>query len=149
MAEAEADRAAALGWLAGGLPGIAADRVVVCPGVQGALTVLLTTLTRPGDLICAEDLTYPGIIAAAGQFGLRLRGVPLDRDGMDPAAFAEICAAETPRLLYCTPTLHNPTAATMPGERRAALVAIARRHGVVIVEDDIYGPLPEDGPPPL
>lgn len=148
-AEVEADRAAGLRWLAGRLAGATADRLVVCPGVQGALTALLTTLARPGDLICAEDLTYPGIIAAAGQFGLRLKGVPIDRDGIDPDAFADICAREMPRLLYCTPTLHNPTAATMPAARRQALVAVARRHGIAIVEDDIYGPLLTDGPPPL
>lgn len=149
VAEAEADRAAGLRWLAGRLPGVTAERVVVCPGVQGALTALLTTLTRPGDLICAEDLTYPGIVAAAGQFGLRLKGVAIDRDGIDPDAFADICATQMPRLLYCTPTLHNPTTATMPRARREALVAVARRHGVAIVEDDIYGPLLGDGPPPL
>jgi len=147
--EAEADRAAGIGWLAGRLPGAGADRVVVCPGVQGALTALLTSLTRPGDLICAEDLTYPGIIAAAGQFGLRLKGVAVDRDGIDPDAFADLCATQAPRLLYCSPTLHNPTTAVMPLARRQALVAVARRHGVAIVEDDIYGPLLADGPPPL
>lgn len=148
-ADLEADRAAGLSWLAGRLPGLDASRLLVCPGVQGALAVLLTTLTRPGDLICAEDLTYPGIIAAAGQFGLRLKGVPLDRDGIDPDAFADLCASQPPRLLYCMPTLHNPTTAVMPAARREALVAVARRYGVAIVEDDIYGPLLADGPPPL
>ncbi len=148
-AEAEADRAAGVRWLAGRLPGLQPDRLVVCPGVQGALTALLTTLTRPGDLICAEDLTYPGIIAAAGQFGLRLKGVAIDRDGIDPDSFADLCATQPPRLLYCNPTLHNPTTALMPAARREALAAVARRYGVAIIEDDIYGPLLADGPPPL
>jgi hypothetical protein len=56
---------------------------------------------------------------------------------------------QMPRLLYCTPTLHNPTTATMPVARREALVAVARRYGVAIVEDDIYAPLLTDGPPAL
>lgn len=148
-AEAEADRAAGVRWLAGRLPGLDPARIIVCPGVQGALTALLTTLTRPGDLICAEELTYPGVIAAAGQFGLRLKGVAMDGEGIDPDAFAALCATAPPRLLYCNPTLHNPTTAVTPVARREALVAIARRYGVAIVEDDIYGPLLTDGPLPL
>ncbi|HYG85365.1 MAG TPA: PLP-dependent aminotransferase family protein [Azospirillum sp.] len=143
------DRAAGAFWLRRRLPGLAAERVVVCPGTQGALLALLTALARPGDVVCAEALTYPGFKAVAAQLGLRVVGVPMDADGIDSEALRSVLAEHRPKALYCTPTFHNPTTATMPLERRQAVVAAAREHGVPIIEDDIYGLLPAESPPPL
>lgn len=147
--DAREDRAAGVRWLAGRLPGLPVERILVTPGTQGALLALLTALTRPGDTVCAEALAYPGFRAIAGQLGLRVVGVPMDADGLDPEALRHALAAHRPKALYCTPTLHNPTTATMPLERREAVVAAAREHGVAIIEDDVYGPLPAASPPPL
>jgi DNA-binding transcriptional MocR family regulator len=66
-----------------------------------------------------------------------------------PEAFDVACRKEKPKALYCTPTLQNPTTATMSIERREAVVAIARSHNVFIIEDDAYGMLPRQAPPPL
>ena len=142
-----ADREAGVQWLRGRLPDVTADRIALCPGTQGALLALLTALARPGDAVCAEALTYPGFKAVARQLGLTVLGAPMDADGLDPDALRTLFAAHRPKLLYCMPTLHNPTTATMPLERREAVAAVAREFGVAIVEDDIYGPLAPDGPP--
>ena len=136
-------------WLAPRLPDIPAERLLVTPGTQGALLALLAALTRPGDTVCAEALTYPGFKAIAGQLGLRIVGVPMDADGIDPDALRHAFSEHRPKALYCIPTFHNPTTATMPLERRHAVVAAARDHGVPIIEDDIYGPLPDNAQPPL
>lgn len=147
------DRQAGARWLGKRLPDLAAgrhaERVVVSPGTQSALLALLTMLARPGDVVCAESLTYPGFRAIAGQLGLRVVGAAMDGQGLDPDAFAAVCAAHAPKALYCTPTLHNPTVATLPQERRDAIAAIARRHGVPVIEDDIYGVLPRNAPAPI
>jgi len=147
------DKAAGVLWLQDRMPGITADRLTLCPGTQGALLALLTLLARPGDTVCAEALTYPGFKAVARQVGLSVVGVPMDRDGLDPQALRAVFERHRPKLLYCMPTLHNPTTATMPLERREAVITLAREFGVCIVEDDIYGPLIEagngSGPPPL
>jgi len=145
----QAFQEAGVHWLSGRLPGLAADRVLVAPGTQGALTAALIALTKPGDTICTELLTYPGIRSLALHLGLRLVGAPMDGDGLDPDAFDALCRRETPKVLYCTPTHHNPTTATMPRERRQAIADLARQHGVTIVEDDVYGRLPADSPPPI
>jgi DNA-binding transcriptional MocR family regulator len=149
----EEDRAAGAHWLSRrlGSPDIAPDagRIVVCPGTQSALLALLSMLTRPGDTVCTEALTYPGFKAIAGQLGLRVVGVAMDGDGLDPDALRAAVEAHAPKALYCTPTLHNPTTATLPAGRRAAIAAIARDHGLPIIEDDIYGVLPQDAPPPI
>ncbi len=143
------ERAAGAQWLRDRLPNLPVERVLVTPGTQGALLALLTTLARPGDTVCAEALTYPGFRAVAAQLGLRVVGVPMDADGIDPDALRAVLAQHRLKALYCIPTFHNPTTTTMPPDRRAAVAAAARDHGVPIIEDDIYGTLPEDSPPPL
>jgi DNA-binding transcriptional MocR family regulator len=148
-AGAALDRAAGAQWLGQRLGPVPPDRVLVTGGAQGALFAIIAALTRPGDVLCAPSLTYPGLRAIAGQQGLRLLAIPSDRDGLDPDSFEEACRRDGPRALYCIPTLDNPSTTTMPSVRREAIVATARRHGVAIVEDDPYGALPADAPPPL
>lgn len=142
------DRDAGVAWLAGRLD-VAAERLLVCAGAQGALLALLNVLCEPGDVVCCEALTYPGFRSLAAHLRLRLVPVAMDGDGLLPEAFERACREHRPKALSCTPTLHNPTTATMPLERRQALVAIARRHGVPIIEDDAYGALAPQAPPPL
>ncbi|MCW5623371.1 MAG: PLP-dependent aminotransferase family protein [Burkholderiales bacterium] len=146
---AVADREAGSRWLAARLPGLTADRVLVCPGVQSVLLALLSTLARPGDVVCCEALTYPGTKGIATQLGIRLEPLAVDADGIDPDAFETACREHAPKALYLNPTLLNPTTATLSRLRRDAVVAIARRHNVPIVEDDAYGLLPTQSPPPL
>ena len=143
------DRAAGAHWLRHRLPNTPVERIVVAPGTQGALLALLSALARPGDTVCAEALTYPGFKAVAAQLGLRVVDAAMDEDGVDADALRRVFAEHRPKAFYCMPTLHNPTTATMPLERRQAVVAAARDAGVPIIEDDIYGTLPESAPPPL
>ncbi len=125
------------------------DRVLVCAGAQHALNVIFATLTRPGDLVLTESLTYPGVKALAQILSLRLRGLPMDEFGLTPEALERVCAAEDVRALYLVPTIQNPTCSIMPEERRRRIAAIAERHGVLVVEDDVHGFLLEETPLPL
>lgn len=143
------DRAAGAVWLAPRLGEIGPDRLMVCPGAQGAMLALLGALAAPGETICAEALAYPGLLAAAEHLRLRVAGVAIDAEGLVPEAFEELCRKEAPKALYCNPTLHNPTTATLPLARRKRIAAIAREHGVPIIEDDAYGALPLDPVPPF
>ncbi|HVJ34559.1 MAG TPA: PLP-dependent aminotransferase family protein [Terriglobia bacterium] len=171
-AGAPADRAAGLAWLAPRLmepfpaatldtaPGsrsaemppldhLPPDRLLVASGVQTAIAATLTTLAKSGDLILSEALTYPGLLLAARQFGLRLHGLPLDEYGLLPEALEAACRHLQPKALYCVPVLHSPTTATMTVERRRAVAEIAMRHRLPIIEDDTYGLLARQAPPPL
>jgi DNA-binding transcriptional MocR family regulator len=143
------DREAGIRWLTPRIAGLTPERVLVCPGAQSAILAMLATLARPGDVICTEALTYPGFRAQAAFCGVTLVGLPFDSDGIDPDAFDAACRAHRPKALYCNPTLQNPTTTTISTARRHALVAIARRHGVAIIEDDAYGHLPRNSPPPF
>jgi len=143
------DKEAGLSWMnrRGFAP--SPERLFVTPGTHASLLAILRTLTAPGDTIASEAITYPGIRALAMQLGLRLLGLPMDQDGVDPDAFEQVCSKDPPKALYLNPTLHNPTTLTLPLERRQAICAVARRYGVPLLEDDAYGFVPEQGPPPL
>ena len=117
------------------------ERLQICPGTHLAFQSILQTLTEPGDVVFSEALTYPGIKTIAKRLGLTLVGVPLDEDGIDPAAFDTLCREHRPKVLYLNPTLLNPTTSTMPEARRLATIEVARAHNVVILEDDAYGAL--------
>jgi DNA-binding transcriptional MocR family regulator len=68
---------------------------------------------------------------------------------MVPEAFESACRQRKATVLYCVPTLHNPTVTTLPSKRRRAIARIASDYGVAIVEDDVMRPLVDDAPPPL
>ena len=118
-------------------------------GAQTALYAIEWILAQPGDAICVPDLTYPGLRAIAEQLKVRLVPVTMDGEGFDPDVLDEVCRRERPKAIYCVPTIHNPTTATMSPARREAIAGVAGRHGVFIIEDDAYGALPRQVPPPI
>jgi len=132
--------------------GVTADpeRVLVTCGAQHAMSAIFSALARPGDGVLSEALTYPGMKALANLLHLELRGVEMDSAGILPEALAEACGgARPPRFLYLVPNLHNPTNAVLPEARRREIVEIARRHDLLIVEDDVHGRLLDQAPPAL
>ena len=140
------ERDAGVAWLARRGLTAARERLLVCPGAHAALLAVMSTLAAPGDALCCEAITYPGARALAAQLGLRLVGLAADAEGIDADAFDAACARHAPKALYCNPTLLNPTTATISAGRRGAIVAVARRRGVPIVEDDAYGFIPKAPP---
>jgi DNA-binding transcriptional MocR family regulator len=139
-------RAAGAAWLSRRGLAVDAERVIVTAGGQHAMLTAFAGLTRPGDLVLTEALTYPGMKSLAAMLQLRLQGVAMDQDGLLPEALEAACRAGNPRALYCMPHLHNPTGSQMPLARRQAVAAVAAAHGMAIVEDDVYGFLGEAVP---
>ena len=145
----DSDRQAGAAWLAPMFGHLDARQVLVCPGAQAAIAALILALTEPGDVILAEPMSYPGLRAAASQFGRHVIAVETDKDGMLPEKLEQACRQHKPGLVYLNPTLQNPTAITMPERRRKELASIAQRCNVRIVEDDPYWLLAEAPPPPV
>ncbi|TVQ35516.1 MAG: PLP-dependent aminotransferase family protein [Geminicoccaceae bacterium] len=143
------DRAAGAAWLRRHGVEAAKDDVIVTAGTEGGISVALAALTRPGDPLLAASLSYPHFHDMGGIFGLRRHAVELDEHGICPDALDAACRDTGARLLVVNVTLHNPTGSTMPEDRRRALIAVARQHDLVIVEDDVYGLLLEPRPPTL
>ncbi|MFC4932181.1 aminotransferase-like domain-containing protein [Massilia sp. GCM10023247] len=145
----DSGRQAGATWLEPMLGQLDSRQLVVCPGAQAAIAALILALTEPGDRILAEPMSYPGLRAAATQFGRQVIAVEADKDGMLPAMLEEACRRHKPRLVYLNPTLQNPTAITIPERRRRELASIAKRCNVRIIEDDPYWLLADAAPPPV
>ncbi len=142
-------REAGVSWISRSGVSASAENVIVTAGAQHGLLAALTAVTRPGDGLLTERLTYPSIKPLAAILGLRPVGLEIDDQGVTPGAVAAAVAAGQGRVLYCTPTLHNPTAAVMSVERRQELAALVKTEDIVVIEDDVYGLLVDEPMPPL
>jgi len=126
-----------------------ADHIVTTMGGQHGLLCALMALLRPGDLLLTETLTYSPVLAMAERFGVHTASVAMDREGVLPGAFADACTHARPKAFYLTPTLQAPTTLTLSAERRREIARIAEQNDVTLIEDDVFGPLKTDTPPPL
>lgn len=117
-------------------------------GCSQALAMIAATFARPGDTVLVEDPTYflaPRIFTDAG---LNVVGVPLGERGLQPEVLEQAVKEHRPTLLYTIPIHQNPTGATLAAESRAAVVEICRRHGVLLIADEVYQLLNYEGDPP-
>lgn len=126
---------------------VTAEQLTISAGAHHGVLIALSAVTRPGDHIVSDSLTYPGIRSLARLLGLRLDGLERDADGPLPDSFEETCRTHDVKAIYLCPNQHNPTSLTMSEGRRRDLAAIARRFGVAVIEDDTFGFL--DGSEPL
>lgn len=141
----EPDRRAALLWLRQGF-GPHADmvryeQVGLAPGSQAALAAIFDAALNRGAKICAGAVTYPGFKALTAARGISVLPLQMDQDGIIPESFAAACRAHRPEAIYIIPSIDNPTTATLPESRRKDIAEIARKHHVMIIEDDAYGML--------
>ncbi|MGF1628516.1 MAG: PLP-dependent aminotransferase family protein [Kiloniellaceae bacterium] len=142
-------RQAGAEWISRQGYAVTAEQITVSAGAHHGVLVVLAAVTRPGDHIVSDSLTYPGIRSLARLLGLRLDGLARDADGPLPDAFEEACRTHDVKAIYLCPNQHNPTGLTMLEERRLALAAIARRYGVAVAEDDTFGFLDGGEPAPI
>lgn len=147
----ETQRRAGAAWLArtSSYEGVDWRRLICCAGAQQGLALALGTVARPGDAVLCEASTYNGVKALAAYSGLRLTGVAMDGEGLEPDALEAAIRATGARVLTTIPTLQNPTGRIMSASRRRVIAALARKHDLTIVEDDIYGIYAPDAPPPF
>lgn len=121
------------------------DQVVLTSGSQQALDLIIRAALRPGDPVWIEDPCYPMARAAFEGAGMRLIGVPVDGEGLDPAAGE--ARAPHARAVYVTPSHQFPLGVTLTMARRLALIDWARRAGGWIIEDDYDSEYRYAGPP--
>lgn len=126
-----------------------AERILITNGAAHALFLALACVVRAGDLVLTENLTDHGVIGLANILGFSLKGLPTDGEGIRPDAFEAACRAGGVRVLVLIPTLNNPTSHVAGPERRHAIAEIARRHGVFVVEDEVYKPLIQEALPSI
>jgi DNA-binding transcriptional MocR family regulator len=142
-------REAAARWMAVGTYRPSPADVLICHGAQHASSLAAGLLLDTGAPMLAECLTYSGVKALASHQGVKLVGAAIDEEGLVPEALAEACRRSGSRVLYSMPTLHSPTATTMSAGRRRAIAEVVERHDLMVIEDNVYGFLHPDAPPPL
>jgi DNA-binding transcriptional MocR family regulator len=128
---------------------VPADQVLIVSGAQHGLAVAALAMLQPGDVVAVDALTYPGFKVLAQVLRLELVPLPAAADGPDLDALAQLCVTRRVRAIYTMPTMHNPLGWVTPLRSRQRLVAIAREHGVLIIEDAAYAYLVEQPPAPL
>jgi DNA-binding transcriptional MocR family regulator len=116
------------------------QRLLLTSGAHHAISVSMSVTCGRGGTLFTELHTYPGVIALARHHGVRLVGVDMDAEGILPDALDRALTTRdaSPAALYVTPTMQNPTAATMSQARREAVVKVCRKHDIPIIEDDVY-----------
>ena len=110
-------------------------------GGQQAHDLIRHSLVEGGDVVVCENPTYTGLWNIFDSSDVRLIAVPVTPEGLDLDFLAAVLEQNKVKLILTSPTLHNPTGATMPLAARKQLLELAARHQVPIVEDDIYGAL--------
>jgi DNA-binding transcriptional MocR family regulator len=128
---------------------VPADQVLIVNGAQHGLAVAALAMLQPGDAVAFDALTYPGFKVLAQTLHLELVPLPATTDGPDFDALEQLCVTRRIRAIYTMPTLHNPLGWVTPEQSRQQLVAIARKHGLLIIEDAAYAFLVEPPPTPL
>ena len=126
-----------------------AEQVLVVSGAQHGLAVSMMTLLKPGDVVAVDALTYSGFKVLAETLHLELVAIPVTPSGPDLDHLHSLCRQRPVRAVYSMPTLHNPLGWVMSLAQRERLVAIARQHNLMIIEDSAYAFLAEEAPPPL
>ncbi len=114
------------------------NRVMVTHGAQHALAAVLRTVARPGDIVLTESLSYPGLLALARSMRLQVIGLEMDEQGLLPDALERATKTFNSRMLFCTPTLHNPMACSMSMERRETIASVVRRRKLLLMEDAVH-----------
>ena len=127
---------------------VAPEGLIVTTGSQQALDLIGKTMISPGDKVIVEAPTFLATIQCFRLYGADLIGAPIDADGVDVDRLEQLIAEHKPKLVYLIPTFGNPSGATLSLERRKRILEIAARTQTLVVEDDPYGELYFDQPPP-
>jgi 2-aminoadipate transaminase len=127
-----------------------ADDVVVTVGSQMALDLATRIFCDPGDIVLAEGPSYVGALGSFAAYQARVVHVAMDDDGLQPEALVSAleslaAAGQRAKFLYTIPNFHNPAGVTLAVSRRAEILDICRRYGVLVIEDNPYGLLGFDG----
>jgi DNA-binding transcriptional MocR family regulator len=126
--------------------GVAAppESILITNGSQQGLDFVARLLLRRGDAVVVSRPSYLGALQTFAAYGARFLDVPMDDEGMLPGPL-EAALGQQPKLLYLVPDFANPSGVTTSAPRRATLVALARRHGVPVIEDSAYERLRYEG----
>lgn len=142
-------RAIGVEWLKHCGLDVAPQNISLTNGATAGMTVALMTAAPPGSTVATEAIGHHTLVPLATYLGFSLEGLPIDGDGILPDALDAACRDQAIRAVFVQPSVINPTASLMGFQRREAIAAVARKHDIAIIENDVLGPLVKDRAPPV
>ncbi len=142
-------RRVACDWLSRSGIDATPDMVTITDGATSAITTAVMTAVPPGGTLAAAVLTHHLLMPLSKYLGVHLEGLPVDAQGIIPAALDHLARRSNLRAIYMQPAAINPMAIMMEAARREEIVEIARRHDLLIIENDMLNALILNRPPPL
>ena len=122
------------------------DSLIVTSGAQQVMDLATKALCDLGDTVICECPSFIGSLNCFRSYGCKLAGVPVEADGMNIEKLEEaIKNAHNPRFIYTIPNFQNPSGATMSLQKRKAVYELAKKYGLLILEDNPYGDLRVSG----
>lgn len=129
--------------------GVVESQVMACRSLELGLNMVAETLLQPRDIVLVGHLSYFAANMTLQKTGATMMTVPVDDEGLQPAAIRRLCERHQVRMLYVMPHFHYPTTATLSLERRREILALSEEFGFIIVEDDYDYDFHYDRPPLL
>src|SRR6266478_3832063 len=117
------------------------EEILIVNGSQQGFDLVARTLLDPGDFVAIEQPSYPRAMRVFRAYGAQLLPVPMVAGGLQVDYLERVLERQSPKLVYCQPSAHNPTGLTMPAAARRRLLDVAARHRLPIVEDGFDGTL--------
>jgi DNA-binding transcriptional MocR family regulator len=142
-------RAVAVEWLKACGLSVSPQNISLTNGATAGMTVALMSVAPPGSTVATEAIGHHTLIPLATYLGFNLEGLAIDDQGMIPEALDAACRESPIRAVFLQPSVINPTSTLMSAERRETIAAVARKHDLAIIENDVLGPLVENRPPPV
>jgi len=129
------------------------EDIILTTGSQQALDLTARLFINPGDVILVESPSYVGALGTFMQYQPEIIHLPTDEDGIIPelleeSLIANIKAGKKTKFLYLVPNFQNPSSATLTLARRVAIIELAKKYSFFILEDNPYGLLYFETPPP-
>lgn len=122
------------------------DEIIITSGATQVIDLLTKVICNEGDVVVCEEPSFIGSLNCFRSYGCKLKGVPVEADGMDVDALEKVLAqTDNVKFIYTIPNFQNPSGTTMSLKKRQRLYEIAEKFGVIILEDNPYGDLRTEG----
>lgn len=116
------------------------DELIITSGAQQVMDLMTKAFVNKGDTIICENPSFIGSLNTFRSYGANLVGIPVEKDGINTELLENALKEnKNTKFIYTIPNFQNPTGITMSLEKRKALYALAKKYGVLIIEDNPYG----------
>ena len=118
------------------------DDIIITSGATQIMDLTTKVFCNFGDTVICETPSFIGSLNCFRSYGCKLKGVPVEADGINVEILEEkLKTSENVKFIYTIPNFQNPSGATMSLEKRKKVYELAKKYGVLILEDNPYGDL--------